>query len=60
MPLAKVGAKLRSGNLPLGKVINVQDIDKSSDLVATGPQIEDQVDRTGYKFLKSKPVSILS
>ena len=51
---AEVGAKLSTSKSGLRKVLDGQNPGKSSDTVATGPCIEDQVDEKDHKFLNSK------
>ena len=45
------------GKLPLGKVVDVHDVDKLSDPT---PHIEDQVGKRGYKVLDSKTTLVCS
>ena len=52
----EMSAKLTTRKLPLGKAVDVQDSDKSSDPVATGFHIEDQVDKRDHEFLDTKPL----
>ena len=55
MQSAEFGAKLGTSKLPLRKVPAVQDAENSSNLVAMGHHIEDQVGGKDNKFLDSKP-----
>ena len=52
---AKDGSKLSTSRSPLRKVLDIQDTDKLSDPIATGPHIEGQVDKRNHKSLDSKP-----
>ena len=51
---AEFGTKLSTSKSPLRKATDVQDGHKSSDLVVTGPHIEDHWDRTVHNILDSK------
>ena len=55
---ADIGAQLSTSKFPLGKVIDIQDADKSSGLVAAGFHIKDQVDGKDNKILDSKTIQM--
>ena len=53
---AEVGARLNTSKSPLRKVIDVQDADKSSDQVTTGPYNKNLADRKVITSLNQKQI----